>query len=117
MPTPGYIPDLIGAALSPDGARLAVTMQTAKGTRTVPAVIDVGSGVVHLGVSDEFPPGQPGPISWTANGDRMFVPMNSATASDQLMTYRPGDDGPHYLRLPRTGHANVFAVVPVATDG
>jgi hypothetical protein len=117
VPTPGYIPDLSGAALSPDGTRLAVTMQTPNGTRTVPAVIEVGTGVVHLGGSDEFPPGQPGPIAWTADSDRMFVPMNSATASDQLLTYRPGDDGPHYLRLPRAGHANVFAVVPVATAG
>ena len=43
----------------------------------------------------------------------MFVPMSSATPTDQVLTYRPGDGGPHYLRLPDTDRINVFAVVPI----
>jgi hypothetical protein len=113
--TTGYIPVLVGAAFSPDGSRLAVTMSSADGSHTDPAVIDVSSGVTDVGTSVDFPPDQPGPITWTAGGDRIFVPMSAVTPADQVLTYRPGGEAPHYLRLPDTDHTDVYSVVPITT--
>jgi hypothetical protein len=113
--TPGFIPVLVGAAFSPDGSRLAVTLSSEDGSHTDPAVIEVSSGVADIGTSADFPPDQPGPITWTAGGDRIFVPMSAVTPLDEVLTYRPGGEAPHYLRLPDTDHSDVYSVVPIST--
>jgi hypothetical protein len=110
-----YLPKLVGAAFSLDGSRLAVSMTSPDGFHTDPAVIDVSSGVADIGTSADFPPDQPGPIAWTAGGERIFVAMNAVTPTDQVLTYGPGNGGPHYLRLPETGYIDVYTVVPIST--
>jgi hypothetical protein len=114
---PGLI--AVGApwSCSPDGTRVAGAwwgpIRGAPTPSVAPAVIDLATGTVELTAGGFASQPDASSISWTPEGDRIFLAGNPGpNRGPDVVTFRPGDRQVTHLRIPGL----VLAFCPVAVS-